>query len=121
MDVGSLEEAIFHVRRMRDTGAVSVKSYQLPRRDWLVEQFSRPELSRVERLRLLAGTPGSAQEDAGKTVCACFGVGENTLIRGIRVRGLSSPEGIGEALRAGTNCGSCLSEIRSLIAQHAPR
>ncbi len=31
--VDSLEDAEFHVRRMKDVGAISVKSYQLPRRD----------------------------------------------------------------------------------------
>ena len=31
--VSSYEDALFHVRRMRDVGAISVKSYQLPRRD----------------------------------------------------------------------------------------
>lgn len=32
VDIGSLDDARFHIRRMRDAGAVSVKSYQLPRR-----------------------------------------------------------------------------------------
>ena len=31
--IDSLEDARFHVRRMRDVGAISVKSYQLPRRE----------------------------------------------------------------------------------------
>jgi imidazolonepropionase-like amidohydrolase/Tol biopolymer transport system component len=33
VDVDSLEDALFHIRRMKDVGAISVKSYQLPRRD----------------------------------------------------------------------------------------
>ncbi len=33
VDIDSLDDALFHLRRMRDVGAVSVKSYQLPRRD----------------------------------------------------------------------------------------
>jgi imidazolonepropionase-like amidohydrolase/Tol biopolymer transport system component len=33
VDVDSLDDARFHVRRMKDVGAISVKSYQLPRRD----------------------------------------------------------------------------------------
>jgi Tol biopolymer transport system component/imidazolonepropionase-like amidohydrolase len=33
VDVDSYEEAKFHIQRMKDVGAVSVKSYQLPRRD----------------------------------------------------------------------------------------
>ncbi len=31
--VGDEDEALFHIQRMKDVGAVSVKSYQLPRRD----------------------------------------------------------------------------------------
>ncbi len=62
--------------------------------------------------------PDNAQEDAGKTVCACFSVGVNTLVRGIREQGLNTTEALGTTLQAGTNCGSCLSEIKSLIAQH---
>ncbi|PVV16514.1 MAG: nitrate reductase [gamma proteobacterium symbiont of Ctena orbiculata] len=90
--------------------------HRLPKRDWLVRLFARPQLTRAERMRLLAGVPGNAQEDAGKTVCACFGVGRNTLIQGIREDGLTSTDAIGERLKAGTNCGSCLSEIKTLIA-----
>lgn len=33
VEIDNLEDARFHVRRMRDVGAISVKSYQLPRRD----------------------------------------------------------------------------------------
>jgi assimilatory nitrate reductase catalytic subunit len=95
--------------------------HRLPRRDWLVQLFTKKQLSRQERLRLLAGAPGNAQEDAGKTVCACYGVGINTLIRGIREQGLQTPEAIGQALKAGTNCGSCLSEIKHLLQENLPQ
>ncbi len=88
--------------------------HRLPKRDWLVHLFSRANLSQQERLRLLAGVP----EDAGKTVCACFSVGVNTLVRGIREQGLNTTEALGTTLQAGTNCGSCLTEIKSLIVQH---
>ena len=33
VDVDDLDDARFHIQRMKDVGAVSVKSYQLPRRD----------------------------------------------------------------------------------------
>ena len=94
--------------------------HRLPKRDWLVQLFSKSQLTREERLRLLAGAPGNAQDDAGKTVCACFGVGLNTLIHGIREQGLRTPDEIGNALKAGTNCGSCLSEIKTLIQEYVP-
>ena len=91
--------------------------HHLPKRDWLVQLFGKSHLSRQERLRLLAGAPMNAQEDAGKTVCACFGVGLNTLISAIEDQGLQSSQAIGEKLKAGTNCGSCLSEINRLIKE----
>jgi assimilatory nitrate reductase catalytic subunit len=92
--------------------------HHLPKRDWLVQLFGRDSLSKIERQRLLAGSPGAGQEDAGKTVCACFSVGENTLVKAICSQGLTTVESIGERLKAGTNCGSCLSEIKQMIRQH---
>ncbi|MES9861707.1 MAG: molybdopterin-dependent oxidoreductase [Candidatus Thiodiazotropha sp. LLP2] len=92
--------------------------HRLPKRDWLVRLFAKQSLSQQERLRLLAGVPLNAQEDVGKTVCACFGVGLNTLLYAIQDQGLQSAEAIGVKLKAGTNCGSCLSEIKRLIKQN---
>lgn len=53
----------------------------------------------------------------GKTVCACFNVGVNTLIETIQSQSLTTPEEVGEILSAGTNCGSCVPEIREIIQQ----
>lgn len=90
--------------------------FRLPERDWLVRLFARPEISAQERARLLAGTPGPEQKDAGRTICSCFSVGRNTLIDAIR-DGCHTPEMLGEKLQAGTNCGSCVPELRILIAE----
>ena len=70
---------------------------------------------------LLAGRPGADRPDEGATVCACFSVGVNTIARAIAEQALVTVEAIGTALRAGSNCGSCRPEIRSLIALHMPR
>ncbi len=75
------------------------------------------ELGPTERASLLAGRPGGGQRDGGRIVCACFGVGLNTLTAAIREQGLTTPEAIGATLKAGTNCGSCVPELRQLIAQ----
>jgi len=88
---------------------------KLPPRDWLVRLFAEPALDTRARGRLLAGVPGSDQEDAGPTVCSCFSVGRNTLIKAI-AQGATTPEAVGERLQAGTNCGSCIPELRVLIA-----
>ncbi|MBK4218005.1 molybdopterin-dependent oxidoreductase [Paracoccus caeni] len=69
---------------------------------------------------VLAGRPGQDQPDEGALVCACFGVGINTILKAVTTQGLISVEAIGEALRAGTNCGSCRPEIKSLIRAHLP-
>ena len=89
--------------------------YLLPERDWLLNLFKDEKLDDKDRVNLLSGKPPSDQKDAGRTVCACFNVGINTLIETIQSQNLTSPEQVGEILRAGTNCGSCVPEIRELI------
>lgn len=91
----------------------------LPERRWLAELFSSEALSNLERRTLLAGRPAQAGPDPGPTVCACFGVGRDTICRAIAAQGLQSPEAIGGALRAGTNCGSCVPELRKLLAEQS--
>jgi assimilatory nitrate reductase catalytic subunit len=88
----------------------------LPPREWLGGLFARTALEESERLSLLAGR-APAQDDAGPIVCSCFQVGLNTLTRAIREQGLATPEALGAALKAGTNCGSCVPELRGLIVQ----
>jgi len=89
--------------------------HHLPNRDWLMALFEKEEISDQDRAFLLSGRPGESGEDAGSNVCACFGVGRNTLIKAIKEQGLVSVESIGAALQAGTNCGSCIPELQSLI------
>ncbi|MCP5307179.1 MAG: (2Fe-2S)-binding protein, partial [Chromatiaceae bacterium] len=79
--------------------------------------FAVQNLDSAQRASLLAGRPGQGQRDQGRIVCACFGVGLNTLTTAIRAQQLTTPQAIGAALKAGTNCGSCVPELRQLIAQ----
>ncbi|MDD3652475.1 (2Fe-2S)-binding protein, partial [Immundisolibacter sp.] len=83
--------------------------------DWLTARFDAP-LDAAARRALLAGVPGVAGANPGRTVCACFQVGINTLVRAIAEQGLASPQAIGAALRAGTNCGSCVPELQQILA-----
>ncbi len=66
------------------------------------------------RAFVLAGGPAT-QSAAGQTVCSCFGVGLNTLHGEIVSRRLTSVAEIGAALRAGTNCGSCIPELNEIL------
>ena len=55
---------------------------------------------------------------AGPLVCACFGVGLAAIRDGRRsTEAAISPEAIGALLRAGTNCGSCVPEMKRIIAR----
>ncbi|MEN0074044.1 MAG: molybdopterin-dependent oxidoreductase [Paracraurococcus sp.] len=65
---------------------------------------------------LLAGQALAARP-AERNICACFGVGIETLRACILDRRLTTAEAVGAALGAGTNCGSCLPEIRALLRE----
>ncbi|WP_405401639.1 molybdopterin-dependent oxidoreductase [Paracoccus sp. Ld10] len=64
----------------------------------------------------LAGRPRTDMPDPGPVVCACHGVGVNT-IRLAMGRGCRSVEALGKATGAGTNCGSCRPELATLLAR----
>lgn len=81
----------------------------------LSRQFLVGQLQGEADLTLLSGQPGADRPDPGAIVCSCFEIGANTIRRAIAEQGLVTVDAIGEALRAGTNCGSCRPEIRTLI------
>ena len=93
--------------------------HDLPNRDWLMALFAKESLSDQEKSFLLSGRPGDTSEDAGASVCACFGVGRNTIIKAIQEKGLTSVDAIGKTLQAGTNCGSCLPELKALLEENS--
>ena len=88
----------------------------LPSPDWLAALFAKPLLDAKERAALLAGRRAGGA-DAGPQVCACFGVCRNPIVTAIRDGRLTTPQQIGRQLKAGTNCGSCLPELRALLAE----
>jgi len=70
---------------------------------------------------VLTGRPAAGRPDPGPVLCACFGVGVNTILRAIDADGLADPDAVGAALGAGTNCGSCRPEIAALLADATRR
>jgi assimilatory nitrate reductase catalytic subunit len=54
---------------------------------------------------------------AGPTVCACFDVGLNTVRDALRAGEVSTVEDIARQFKAGTNCGSCLPELKRITAR----
>ncbi|MGA2291496.1 molybdopterin-dependent oxidoreductase [Bradyrhizobium sp.] len=86
--------------------------------DWNVVKnlFAADRLSDDQRRMLLSGKSADGLASAGPIVCACFGVGRNTICEAI-AGGAGSAAEIGVRLKAGTNCGSCIPEMKRLIAQ----
>ncbi|HEY0634373.1 MAG TPA: molybdopterin dinucleotide binding domain-containing protein, partial [Gammaproteobacteria bacterium] len=85
---------------------------------WLEELFIKERLSDSERNALLSGRPVTTAHATGRIVCACHGVGENELKAAIAA-GAASVEALGIRLKAGTNCGSCVPEMRRLLEAEA--
>ncbi|GLS39115.1 nitrate reductase [Mesorhizobium tianshanense] len=83
-------------------------------RSWAVEQLNMDHADRRGRLAIVAGRPSGNRVDRGAIVCSCFGVGANQIAEAVR-GGCTSVEAIGATLHAGTNCGSCRAEIRTII------
>jgi assimilatory nitrate reductase catalytic subunit len=72
-------------------------------------------------LRQMVGGPGIAQ--SGAVICACFGVGLAAIHEALASRQAVNVAEIGLALRAGTKCGTCLPELRSIVdhaREHIP-
>ncbi|MCF7700885.1 nitrate reductase [Loktanella sp. M215] len=63
----------------------------------------------------LSGRPSADMPDPGPVVCACLGVGLNT-IRAAIGSGHGTVAQVGACTGAGTNCGSCRPEIAVLLA-----
>ena len=73
------------------------------------------EISPMERIALLAGTNGKNAKASGKTVCSCFSISEEAILAAVQAEGLTTPAQIGARLKAGTNCGSCIPELKKLL------
>jgi assimilatory nitrate reductase catalytic subunit len=86
--------------------------------DWDVVKslFAAEALSDDQRRLLLSGKSMDGLASAGPVVCACFGVGRTTILAAIAA-GANTAAEIGVQLNAGTNCGSCIPELKQLIAQ----
>jgi assimilatory nitrate reductase catalytic subunit len=79
--------------------------------DAMLEQFSHEQ---PDRLAILSG--GAPNSLKSPLICACFGVSEDQIVALVS-KGLRTPIEIGAACKAGTNCGSCVPEIRRMASQ----
>ncbi|MGM0783728.1 MAG: molybdopterin-dependent oxidoreductase [Pseudomonadota bacterium] len=92
---------------------------ELPGLAWLDERFAEAArgeaLDTVRRRRLLAGCDDGVA-DAGPLVCSCHQVGRRCILEAIR-GGDRSVEALGARLACGTQCGSCVPELKAMIEE----
>lgn len=92
---------------------------ELPDGWWLASLLGQ-NLSANDRRVLLTGHPPGEQADCGAMICSCFQVSEKSITAAIET-GARTAEALGEKLRCGTNCGSCVPELNRLIRANKVR
>lgn len=113
-DAGVVRLAAFEGHALKGALFVSREPVALAR-GFISEALAEPHEGGA-RYRVLAGQGGAGRPDHGAIICACFQVGVKQIVTAI-ADGASSVEAVGATLKAGTNCGSCKSDIRALLAQ----
>jgi assimilatory nitrate reductase catalytic subunit len=81
-------------------------------REWLLGLLGQD----VSPLAVLAGRPAQGIPDNGPIVCACMQVGRNRIARFIAEHEATTEGELCIATSAGTGCGSCRPEIRTILA-----
>jgi len=90
-----------------------------PQWDAVKALFESETLADLQRRVLLSGRAAEGIAEIGPVICACFGVGLNVIREALASNSATDVEAIGKALRAGTNCGSCLPELKRIVHDHA--
>ncbi|MGB5998028.1 MAG: molybdopterin-dependent oxidoreductase [Marinomonas sp.] len=82
--------------------------------DWLLSKLASSDaLSELDRIALLVGLPANV-EDKGNIVCSCYQIGSKQIEKAI-ASGAETVEALGAVLKCGTNCGSCIPELKHFI------
>lgn len=113
---GVYRAAVFAGDRLQSCLYLSTSQSRLPGWDWIKSQLAADTISDGLRRAILAGRAPDGAADCGPTVCACFGVGLGTITAALASGQARCAETLGATLKAGTNCGSCLPELRRIVA-----
>lgn len=101
------------ILKLQSTDSDITNNGELPEAWWLASLLGQ-NLSASDRRVLLTGHPPGEQADQGAMICSCFQVSESSICAAIET-GANTSEKLGEKLRCGTNCGSCVPELNRLI------
>jgi len=112
LTLGHYRAAAFRAKQLSCCVFISPEPLNLAL-DYLNLQFDK-ELSLQERRQLLTGRSSSAEVHSA-VICSCFQVREAPILSAIR-HGCQNYQQLGQQLKCGTNCGSCIPELKALIA-----
>ena len=90
---------------------LNAERQRLPDRDWLCTQLAAVGVD--DRVSLLAGFDPDIPS-VGRMVCTCWEVGERAIQEAVSA-GARSVESLGQQLRCGTQCGSCVPELKRML------
>ena len=90
-----------------------------PQWDVVRSLFEAGVVAERDRRILLSGRSGDGLAETGPMICACYSVGLAAIRKAIATGEAASVADIGRTLRAGTNCGSCVAELRAIIEEMA--
>jgi assimilatory nitrate reductase catalytic subunit len=88
-----------------------------PQWDVVRSLFEAGVVAERDRRILLSGRSGDGLAETGPMICACYSVGLAAIRKAIATGEAASVADIGRTLRAGTNCGSCVAELRTIIEE----
>jgi assimilatory nitrate reductase catalytic subunit len=86
-----------------------------PHWDVVRSLFESETLTERERRVVLSGRSSEGMVETGPLICACFAVRLSAIREAVAAGGALSVADVGRTLRAGTNCGSCIPELRGII------
>ena len=87
-------------------------------RSYITSIFNETFDNSNDKFSLLYGHPPPDQPDKGEIICSCFNVGEKEIVEAAQVNNIRTVKEVGDCLKAGTNCGSCRSEIMKILERN---
>ncbi|MFT5637160.1 MAG: assimilatory nitrate reductase catalytic subunit [Cognaticolwellia sp.] len=81
---------------------------------FIEEQFNKTHTIKT-RFKLMSGIDSDGKGDVGDMICSCFQVGEKTIKEALKSGQCKSVASLGEKLQCGTNCGSCIPELKTFF------
>jgi assimilatory nitrate reductase catalytic subunit len=111
---GAYRAATFHDGKLESCLFIG-PAEAAPHWDAVKSLFEADALSDTQRRVLLSGRAADGLAEIGPVICACFGVGLTAIRDAIESQAATNVDAIGKALRAGTNCGSCLPELKRIV------